>query len=77
MSVERVRDVAASRVGTFERLVLDLRELTEVDAGGVRELIAWASAGVWRGAEVGLTADDRVGEALAVAGAGLPAARAR
>lgn len=38
ISVARLADVATTRLGTFSSLVLDLRDLAEIDLGGVSDL---------------------------------------
>ncbi len=38
ISVARLAEVAMTRVGTFSSLVLDLRDLAEIDAGGMSDL---------------------------------------
>jgi anti-anti-sigma regulatory factor len=43
-SVGRLADVALSRTGTFDRLIVDLRDLAEVDVTGVHHLAAWPDA---------------------------------
>ncbi len=38
VSVARLAEVAVSRLGTFSRLVVDLRDLAEIDEGGMSDL---------------------------------------
>ena len=38
VSVARLSEVAITRLGTFSSLVLDLRDLAEIDAGGMYDL---------------------------------------
>jgi ABC-type transporter Mla MlaB component len=40
-SVTRLADVALTRMGTFDRLLIDLRDLAEIDVAGVRDLAGW------------------------------------
>jgi hypothetical protein len=40
-SVDRLADVGLTRVGTFSRLVVDLRDLAEIDRSGLTRLAAW------------------------------------
>lgn len=42
-NVGRLADVAASRTGTYIRLVIDLRDLSDIGPDGVRGLAAWAA----------------------------------
>ena len=41
ISAGRLADVALTRVGSYSRLVLDLGEVAEIEAGGVRALAGW------------------------------------
>lgn len=45
VSAERLRQVVASREGSYERLLIDLRDVADATADGVSDLVAWASAG--------------------------------
>lgn len=40
-SVDRLADVATTRAGSFERLIVDLRDLSGIEPSGVRALTAW------------------------------------
>lgn len=53
-SAARLAEVAISRLGTFSRLVLDLRDLAEVEPAGLRELSAWADRLPVEGVEVAI-----------------------
>ena len=68
-NVGRLADVAASRAGTFTRLVIDLRELSDIGSDGVSRLAAWP---VGDGAELEreLLVDPAVRAALHEAGVG-------
>ncbi|HET8978671.1 MAG TPA: hypothetical protein VFN87_10975 [Solirubrobacteraceae bacterium] len=72
VSVGRLADVALTRSGTFSRLVLDLRELAEFDAGGVRELAVWRTLVPCEGIDLTLVADARARRELDRVGTALP-----
>ena len=40
-SVGRLADIAITRAGSFQRLVIDLRDLSDIDPEGVSGLLAW------------------------------------
>lgn len=51
-SVGRLADVALSRTGTFRRLIIDLRDLAQIEAAGVRHLAAWPNLPALRDVDV-------------------------
>lgn len=59
-SVGRLADVALSRAGTFRRLIVDLRDLAEVDAAGVRQLAAWPNLPAMRDVELVAVASEEL-----------------
>ncbi len=64
-SVERLADVALTRVGSFTRLVVDLRDLAEIEADGLARLGRWPGLEDLHGVEVLLIADAAVRRRLA------------
>lgn len=70
-SVERLTEVVLTRLGSFDRLTLDIRDLAELDAAGVRALDAWRSLPALADIELRAVIDDTVRAQLASAGAAL------
>lgn len=60
ISVGRLMDVALTRAGSYTRLVLDLRDVAEFDAGGVRRLASWPGLPQLSEVHIGITADDQL-----------------
>lgn len=59
-SVGRLADVALSRCRSFSRLVVDLRDLAEIEPAGVRELAAWPDLPRLRDIDLVVVADGKV-----------------
>jgi hypothetical protein len=64
-SVGRLADVALSRSGSYRRLVLDLRDLAEIDPAGVRHLAGWPNLPGMRDVELVAVAGDELRGVLA------------
>ncbi len=71
-SAERLADVALTRLGSYSRLVLDLGDVAEIDADGVRALAGWADLLPSRAVELLLVADTGSRTMLAETGVDLP-----
>ncbi len=71
-SAERLADVALTRVGSYSRLVLDLGDVAEIDADGVRALAGWPDLLPSRSIELLLVADAGSRAMLAQTGVDLP-----
>jgi hypothetical protein len=70
-SVERLTDVVLTRLGSFDRVVLDFRDLAEVEDAGVRALDAWRSLPALDGIELQALLDRGARTQLAGAGVAL------
>ncbi len=71
-SAARLAAVARSRLGTFTRVVIDLRDLAEFSSAGLQEVQAWATAGPLRNVDLRFLGDPVVRsriEALEMSGA--------
>ncbi|HET9094565.1 MAG TPA: STAS domain-containing protein [Solirubrobacteraceae bacterium] len=44
-SAARLADVVRSRLGSFARVVIDLRDLAEISSAGIQDVQAWVAAG--------------------------------
>lgn len=60
VSAQRLADVVRSRVGTFARVVVDLRDLADFSSGGLEDLCAWPDAGALPDVELVLVGDPGV-----------------
>lgn len=64
INVGRLADIAASRAGSYTRLVIDLRDLSDIGPDGVRGLAAWPAAAGSDDVERELLVDPAVRAAL-------------
>lgn len=75
-SAERLADVVQSRIGTFSRLVIDLRHLAEISAGGVETIRGWSQNGPLQDVELLLVGDSGVRARISALGLSVPVADA-
>ena len=69
-SVTRLADVASTRNGTFDRLVLDLADLAEIEPGGLAALADWRRMSALPDIALELKPGRNVSGALELAGVG-------
>ena len=67
-SAERLADVVRSRIGTFARVVIDLRDLAEFSSGGVEDVCGWPDSGSFEDLDLLIVGDSGVRSRLIALG---------
>lgn len=72
ISARRLADVVTSRIGTFSRLIIDLRDLAELSVAGLEDVCGWRDRGSLQGLELQLIGDQAVRSRIGALGPGAP-----
>lgn len=73
-SAKRLADVVRSRIGTFSRVVIDLRDLAEFSSAGIEDVCAWPVGGALHDVDVLLVGDKAVRSRIDALGLNPPVA---
>src|SRR5579875_761609 len=73
-SAGRLAEMIQSRIGSFARLVVDLRDLAEISAAGIEGIVGWSQSGPLQRVELLLVGDAGVRARLDALGLAVPLA---